>query len=121
MIHQLKTLFKPYVRSEADIDAWIDNGNPYVIGKSLMTDEEFVVNLKQISADVHVVIAVAALWYEKHAGTMSDDKRESGITYDVSIINEDDYELQLVFQMRRKFMIDVDDENGEVNAYECFG
>lgn len=118
MIHQLKTVFKPYVRSEADIDAWVDNGKPYMWGKTLMTSEEFVVNLKQVTANEHAVVAVAAKWYAENAGLITDEERYAGITYDISIINEDEYEIQFVFQMKRKFITDVDD-NGVLSANEC--
>lgn len=119
MISQLKTVFKQCVRSEADIEAWIDEGKPFIRGKSLYTEEEFVVNLKQITVDVHSAIATAAFWYEKNAGNLTDDERENGMTYDVSIINEDEYELQIVFKIKRKFILE--EEEGYINAYECTG
>ena len=108
MINQLKSLFKPYVRSEADIEAW----------KSLITEEIFVVNVRQITIDTHSLIAVAALWYRDHSGTISDDRYEKGMTYDVSIISETEYELQFVFKVNRKFII----HDGErINVHECIG
>ena len=117
MINSLKTVFKPCVRSEADIDAWIDQGKPFIRGKSLYTSEEFVVNLAQVTVNVHSAIATAAAWYRDNAGMMTEEERESGLTYDVSIVNEDEYEIQFVFDMRRKFIIDESSE--VVDVYEC--
>jgi len=118
MINQLKSLFKPYVRSEADIEAWIDEGEPHIVGKSLITEEIFVVNVRQITIDTHSLIAVAALWYRDHSGTISDDRCEKGMTYDVSIISETEYELQFVFKVKRKFIIH---EGERINVHECIG
>lgn len=116
MINQLKQVFKPYVRSEADVDAWIDEGQPKMIGKSLITEEDFVVNVRQITVDTHIVIAAAAIWYRDNAGTITDDELEKGLTYDVSIINEDEYELQFVFKVKRKFIVN---EGDQISVHEC--
>lgn len=116
MINQLKQVFKPYVRSEADIDAWIDEGKPYIIGRSMMTEEVFVVNVRQVTVDTHIVIAAAAIWYRDHAGNVTDETIENGLTYDVSIINEDEYELQFVFKIKRKFIVN---EGDQISVHEC--
>lgn len=118
MINDLKRVFKHCVRSESDIDAWIDEGRVHLRGRGLYTDEDFVVNLKEVTVDFHSVIATAALWYEKQSLLMTDDERDTGLTYDISIINEDAYEIQLVFKMKRKFIIN-ESEVGIVNVHEC--
>lgn len=119
MINDLKYVFKSCVRSEADIEAWIDEGKVHLRGRGLYTTEDFVVNLKEITVDVHVLIATAALWYEKQSLLMTEGDRDDGLTYDISIINEDAYEIQIVFKMKRKFIITESTETGDINVHEC--
>lgn len=119
MINDLKRVFKHCVRSESDIDAWIDEGRVYLRGRGLYTDEDFVVNLKEVVIDFHAVIATAAIWYEKQSPLLTDDERDDGLTYDISVINEDAYEIQLVFKMKRKFIINENVETGVVSVHEC--
>lgn len=117
MINKLKALITKYVRDPASVEIWIDAGKVDQEWPSLYLKELIIINITEMTTPYQSVLGAIRVWYEENHGGLSDKELETGMSFDVEILKENDAFMQVRLNVLSRYM--MNENEGMIDAIQC--
>ena len=117
MINELKAFLTQYVRDASSIEIWVDEGTVDQEWPTLYLKELIVINITEMTRPYATILGAIRHWYENHHGGLSDNELAKGMSFDVSILKENDAFMQVRLTVRSRYI--MSEEGGLIDAHQC--
>ena len=117
MINKLKALITKYVRDPASVEIWVDAGKVNQEYPSLYLKELIVINITEMTAPYQSILGAIRVWYEEHHGGLTNKELETGMSFDVEILKENDAFMQVRLNVRSRYI--MQENEGMIDAIHC--